>query len=377
MATMTFKKVGARSGGFDADGRMAVAVLGATGAVGQRMVQGLATHPWFRIVALVASERSAGKRYAEAVRWLLPGPVPPAVADMPVIDLAAEHAARIAFSALDAHVAGEAEEAAARRGMLVVSNARNHRMEPDVPLLVPEVNAPHLALLAMQAGRFPGGGRILTNPNCSTVGLVMALAPLQDAFGIEACHVTTLQALSGAGYPGVPSFDLVDNVIPHIGGEEGKLESEPLKILGTLIEGSADGGAKSHVAPATFPISASVHRVATIDGHLESVAVSLKAKASPADVAEAIAAWRGAPAAHGLPTAPERPIVVLPGEDRPQPRRDRDLGHGMTVSVGRIRKDAVLGIKMSVLVHNTIRGAAGAAILNAEMAVAPLRKEAC
>lgn len=368
-----FPKVGARTSPFDADSTLPVAVLGATGAVGQRMVDLLARHPWFRIVALVASERSAGKLYRDAVRWLLPSPVPSAVAEMVVADLGATYPGRLAFSALDAAVAGEAEEAAARRGLLVVSNARNHRMEPDVPLLVPEVNASHLALLDAQAERFGGGGRIITNPNCSTVGLAMVLAPLHEAFDVEAAHVTTLQALSGAGYPGVASFDLIDNVIPHIGGEEPKLETEPLKILGRLVQAE---GAPPRVEDATFPISASVHRVPVLDGHLESLAVRLGRPASPADVEGCLTAFRGAQAARGLPTSPDRPIALLPGVDRPQPRRDRDLGGGMTVSVGRVREDRVLGIKLSLLVHNTIRGAAGAAILNAELAVAPLRRPA-
>ncbi|MFN7971501.1 MAG: aspartate-semialdehyde dehydrogenase [Acidobacteriota bacterium] len=365
-----FVKVGATKASFEADGKMPVAVLGATGAVGQRMVQGLGGHPWFKVASVVASERSAGKRYAEAVRWLLPTPIPADVADLVVAPVDSEYPGRVAFSALDADVAGPLEEAAARRGLLVVSNARNHRMVPDVPLLVPEINADHLRLLEHQKQRFPSGGAIVTNPNCSTVGLAMALAPLQRSFGIEAVHVTTLQALSGAGYPGVASFDLMDNVIPHIGGEEGKLETEPLKILGTLADGAES------VAPATFPISASVHRVPVLDGHLESVAVRLARPASIPEIAEALASFTGEPQRLGLPTAPGKPIVVLPGEDRPQPRKDRDLGHGMTVSIGRIREDKVLGIKMSVLVHNTIRGAAGAAILNAELILAGLRQKA-
>ena len=370
-----FKKAGARDRGFQGGGKMPVAVLGATGAVGQRMVQLLADHPWFRIEALVASERSAGKSYRDAARWLLPGSAPESVASMKVLSLSDEYPGRIAFSALDASVAGEAEEAAAGRGLLVVSNARNHRMERDVPLLVPEVNADHLALLDRQGERFPGGGRILTNPNCSTIGLVLALAPLHRAFGLKAVHVTTLQALSGAGYPGLAAWDLADNVVPHIGGEEDKLETEPLKILGDL---RAEGDGAAEVVPAAFPISASVHRVAVVDGHLESVAVTLeKDGVSPEDVAEAFRTFSGRPQELGLPTAPRAALAVLDAEDRPQPRQDRDAGAGMTVSVGRIRSDAVLGLKFSLLVHNTVRGAAGAAVLNAELAVEPQRRSVC
>jgi aspartate-semialdehyde dehydrogenase len=267
--------------------------------------------------------------------------------------------AKILFSGLDASVAGEVETALANKGHAVVTNSRNHRMDPDVPLLIPEVNADHLDALAVQRKR-TGGGYIVTNPNCSVVGLAMALAPLQRTFGITEVAVATLQALSGAGYPGVASMDIADNVIPYIGGgEEEKIETEPLRILGTFA-----GGAFTH---APFRISASVHRVAVTDGHTMAVFARLKNKATAEQAVEAIASFRGEPQERKLPTAPRRPIHVLPQENRPQPRLDRDLEGGMAVSVGRVRTDKLFDLKLEVLVHNTIRGAAGAAILNAEL----------
>jgi aspartate-semialdehyde dehydrogenase len=334
-------------------------VLGATGAVGQRFVQLLADHPWFEIVELAASDRSAGKAYRDACTWRLPTGLPEAAATRVVKSCEGPFQAKILFSGLDSSVAGEIETALAGRGHAVVSNARNHRMDPDVPLLIPEVNPEHLDALAVQRKR-TGGGYIVTNPNCSVVGLAMALAPLQRAFGLQEVAVVTLQALSGAGYPGVASMDINDNVIPYIGGgEEEKIEAEPLRILGRFTAGAFE--------PAPFAISASVHRVAVSDGHTMAVFARLKLKSTPEKALEALAEFRGEPQERKLPTAPRRPIHVLPQADRPQPRLDRDREGGMAVTVGRVRGDRLFDLKMEVLVHNTVRGAAGAAILNAEL----------
>ena len=339
--------------------KIPVAVLGATGAVGQRFIQLLAGHPWFEVAEVAASDRSAGKPYREAATWRLASALPGDVAEMTVRTIEGPFRSRLLFSGLDSSVAGEAEESLARQGHLVVSNARNHRMDPDVPLLIPEVNADHLAALDPQRKR-QGGGAIVTNPNCSVIGFAMALAPLHRAFGVEAAVVVTLQALSGAGYPGVASLDATDNVVPYIGGgEEEKIETEPRKILGRF-----DGG---RFVDADFTLSASVHRVAVTDGHTMAAFVRLRRKARPEDAREVLGAFRGEPQERQLPSAPERPIHVLDGADRPQPRLDRDRENGMAVSVGRVRPDAIFDLRLEALVHNTIRGAAGAAILNAEL----------
>ncbi len=336
-------------------------ILGATGAVGQRMVSLLAGHPWFRLAEVAASERSAGKRYADATRWFLPGDVPEEARGLTVVPVESELASPIVLSALDAAVADEIEPLQAGRGRLVVSNTKSFRMQEDVPLLVPEVNADHLALLDRQPWRASGGG-IVTNPNCVVVGLAMALAPLHRTFGIEACCVTTLQALSGAGYPGVASLDAQGNVIPFIDGEEEKIEREPGKILGTL-----DGG---RVEPASFPISVSVNRVPVRDGHTESVFVRLGRRADLAEIRDAFTSFAGEPQRLGLPSAPPRPVVVRDERDRPQPARDVEAGAGMVVTVGRVRKDPVYDVRFTLLVHNTVRGAAGAALLHAELLLA-------
>ena len=338
---------------------MPVGVLGATGAVGQRFIQLLADHPWFEVAEVAASDRSAGKRYRDACPWRLPGGPPAAVAELVVTTCEGPFRSKLLFSGLDSSVAGEVETALAARGHAVVSNARNHRMDADVPLLIPEVNPDHLEALAAQRER-TGGGYIVTNPNCSVVGLAMALAPLHRAFGVESAAVVTLQALSGAGYPGVASLDIADNVIPYIGGgEEEKIESEPQKVLGTL---GRDG-----FRPAPFPISASVHRVGVSDGHTLAAFVRLHCKAAPEEAARALAGFRGEPQERELPSAPRQPIHVAPEPDRPQPRLDRDRERSMAVTVGRIRADRVFDLKFEALVHNTVRGAAGAAILNAEL----------
>ncbi len=342
-------------GGEAKDGRIPVVILGATGAVGQRFVSLLDGHPWFRVVALAASERSAGKTYGDAVRWFLERPLPAWARDMKVIACRPGIDARVAFSGLDASVAGTAEDEFAAGGHAVVSNSRNHRMDADVPLLVPEVNADHLDLIAEQKRRRPGGGFIVTNPNCSTVGLVMAVAPLHRALGVTRLIVSTLQAISGAGYPGVPSVDILDNIIPYIGGEEEKMESETQKILGALR------------APAAFPVSAHCHRVHVSDGHTLAISIETQERATPEEAARILREFRSSLGELGLPTLPERPLQIRDEPDRPQPRFDRMAGDGMVVTVGRVRRCNVLSLRLEALVHNTIRGAAGAAILNAEL----------
>ena len=342
-------------------GRIPVAIMGATGAVGQRMVSLLSGHPLLVLAEVAASERSAGKDYASATRWILPGDIPEEARSLVVKGVEDELSSPLVLSALDASVADTVEPLQASRGRLVVSNTKSFRMKADVPLLIPEVNADHLALLDRQEWKASGGG-IVTNPNCVVVGLAMALAPLHRAFGIDAVCVTTMQALSGAGYPGVPSLDALGNVIPFIDGEEEKIEKEPGKILGRL---DAAG-----VTPAAFPISVSVNRVPVRDGHTESVFVRFSRRATLAEVREALESFSGEPQRLSLPSAPKRPIVVRDERDRPQPARDVEAGRGMTVTVGRLRPDPVYDVRFSLLVHNTVRGAAGAALLNAELLAA-------
>ena len=339
--------------------KIPVAVLGATGSVGQRFVSLLADHPWFEPVVMAASERSVSKRYDQAVHWIQARPLPSRLAALTVQPCRPSRHVRLAFSALDAAVAGAIEEEFAQAGCMVVSNASSHRLDPTVPLLVPEVNPDHLELTS---GQPFGAGAIITNPNCSTIGLVMALAPLHAAFGLAAVQVTTLQAVSGAGLPGVPSMEMIDNVIPYIGGEEEKMETETLKILGAL--------SGSTIEPASFPISAQCTRVGVIDGHTECVSVKFERAAT---LDEVRAAWNGfvsEPQQRQLPSAPAKPVHLLTGDDGPQPRLHRDLERGMAVSVGRLRPCNVLDIKFVTLSHNTVRGAAGGAILAAELAVA-------
>ncbi|MHB8526280.1 MAG: aspartate-semialdehyde dehydrogenase [Candidatus Acidiferrales bacterium] len=337
-----------------------VGVLGATGTVGQQIIHRLRRHPWFRVTALAASERSTGKNYGDVVRWRIAGPVPAEAAGLTVQPLEANLDCDFCLSALDSSVAGPAELDFARAGYPIISNSRNHRMEPDVPLLVPEVNPEHCALVAVQRRqRGYASGFIVTNPNCSAAGLVVALKPIHDAFGIEALSVVTMQALSGAGYPGVASLDAMDNVTPFISGEEEKMESEPRKILGLLREGA--------IEPADIRISAQCHRVPVIDGHMEAVSLKLRRKASPAGVAAVLTEFQGEPQRLGLPSAPAQPIEVREEPDRPQTRLDRDAGNGMAVVVGRIRACHVMDVRLVLLSHNLGRGAAGAALLNAEL----------
>ncbi|MGA2383945.1 MAG: aspartate-semialdehyde dehydrogenase [Gemmatimonadales bacterium] len=339
--------------------RLKAGVLGATGAVGQRFVQLLAGHPWFDLVALAASERSAGRSYAEAVSWRLDVPLPAAAADLPVRPTEPGLECDIVFSALDAAVAGPVEEAFAKAGYAVLSNARNHRMAEDVPLLVPEVNADHAELIAVQKKRRGWKGFIATNPNCSTATLTLALAPLERRFGIKAVAVTTLQAVSGAGYPGIPSLDILGNVVPFIAGEEEKIERETRKILGKR---SGDG-----ITFHPMVVSAQTTRVPVVDGHTGSVFVSLEKRADLDEVREAFRTFSGPPQQLGLPSAPAHPTVLLDAPDRPQPRLDINVERGMATLVGRVRPCELMGWKFIVLGHNTIRGAAGAAILNAEL----------
>ena len=338
---------------------MNVGILGATGAVGQKFVALLENHPWFNVTHVAASSRSAGKPYREAAHWIASEPMPESIADKIVTETVPGIECDFVFSGLDSSVAGDVEESFARAGYPVISNAKNYRMHPQVPLLIPEVNPSHTALITQQA--WGSKGYIVTNPNCSTVGLVCALKPLYDAFGIEAVQVVTMQALSGAGYPGVSSLDITGNVVPFIKGEEDKLVEEPLKLLGAYQEGE--------IKKASFPVSAQCNRVAVLDGHLECVSITFKARVSPDDVKEALRSYTSPLSDMGLPSAPDKFIEVFEDERYPQPRRHVGIGKGMTVSVGRIRPCEIFDIKCVVLSHNTVRGAAGGAILNAELLV--------
>jgi len=339
-----------------------IGILGATGMVGQRFIQLLESHPWFEVAWLAASDRSSGKPYGEAARWRLDTPLPERIARMTVSPAEPGGAPRIIFAALDAAIARELEPRFANAGCAVVSNSSAYRMAPNVPLVIPEINADHLHLIEEQPSRRESGGYMVTNPNCSTIGLVMALKPIEERFGIEQIFVTTMQAISGAGYPGVPSMDILGNVIPYIGSEEEKMEAETLKLLGRL-----DGHS---VIPLDAAISAQCNRVAVEDGHTESVSIKLGKKLGrPVKQEDILAAWAefNPLAGQGLPMAPEQPVEFAPQNDRPQPRLDRNRGRGMAVTVGRLRPCNLLDWKFTALSHNTIRGAAGAAVLNAEL----------
>ena len=335
-----------------------VGILGATGMVGQRFIQLLANHPWFEVAWLAASDRSAGKKYTDAVRWKLDTPMPARIAEMHISPAHPEGAPRTIFAALDSQTAHEIEPLFAAAGCGVISNSSAFRMHADVPLVVPEVNGESLTMLERQAWRKEAGGYIVTNPNCSAIGLVLALKPLELAFGIESVQVTTMQAVSGAGYPGVASLDILGNVVPFIPSEEEKLEAETLKLLGHAVRGDWH--------PLNAKISATCNRVPVEDGHMESVNVKLKKAATREQI---VAAWESfAPlAGQDLPTAPAHPLEYDAAKDRPQPRLDRMRGNGMTATIGRLRPCTIFDWKFTVLSHNTIRGAAGAAVLNAEM----------
>jgi aspartate-semialdehyde dehydrogenase len=335
-----------------------IGILGATGMVGQRFIQLLENHPWFQITWLAASDRSSGKRYEDAAKWRLDTPCPERIAKLTISPADPDGAPKIIFAALDADIARELEPKFAAAGCAVVSNSSAFRMHPNVPLVIPEVNADHLHLIEDQSWRKESGGYIVTNPNCSAIGLVMALKPIQERFGIQQIFVTTMQAVSGAGYPGVPSMDILGNVVPFIKNEEQKLEEETLKLLGSL-EGDA-------IVPLKARISAHCNRVAVEDGHTESVSIKLAKPATREELLEAWAEFKPL-AGQNLPTAPEQPVEWIAAEDRPQPRLDKNRGRGMAASVGRLRPCGLLDWKFTVLSHNTIRGAAGAAIVNAEL----------
>ncbi len=341
--------------------RIPVAVLGATGAVGQTFIRLLAGHPWLRVAEVAASERSAGKRYADATHWI-EGEMPADVAALTVkLCDPAQISSQVVFSALDAAAAGELEPAFARTGCVVLSNAKNYRMEPDVPLVIPEVNAAHLGLIAAQRAARGWPGAIVTNANCAATVAALAMAPLHEKFGLKSVFMFTMQAVSGAGYPGVPSLDILGNAIPHIGGEEPKLECEMQKMLGRFSGKSIDA--------APFVVSAHANRVAVENGHTVCLSMSFNKKPTVDQAIAAIREWRGDSSVRGLPSAPELPLHYRDEADRPQPRRDAGDGNGMTVSVGRLREDPILDLRMVAMGHNTIRGAAGGSILNAEVLV--------
>ena len=346
--------------------RIPVAVLGATGMVGQRFIELLEGHPWFELVALAASDQHEGRPYAQVAQWRLPGSEMPASAvSLPVVSCSPDALPRdvkIAFSALPTEVAGNIEAAFAQAGIAVFSNAKNYRMQDDVPLLIPEVNADHALALIEQRKKRGWKGSIVTNANCSATPLVMALKPLQEAFGVRKVMVTTLQAISGAGYPGIPSYDILDNAIPYIGGEEEKVESETRKMLGTWHEGSG-------FTDAPMVVSAQCNRVATREGHLECVSVELHADTSPEEIISAWQSYTSVSQSLKLPSAPEQVLIYRSEPNRPQTLLDRDAGHGMSVTIGRLRPCPILSYKFALLGHNTIRGAAGGSILNAEMGV--------
>jgi aspartate-semialdehyde dehydrogenase len=338
--------------------RIEVGILGATGMVGQQFVKFLQNHPWFEITWLGASDRSAGKTYRDATSWRLDGVMPGNVANIKVEDCKPGNAPRLVFSSMDASVATEIEQAFAQAGHVIVSNSRNHRMEPDVPLLIPEINSDHLKIIPLQQRRRGWKGQIATNPNCSTMALALALAPLKP-YGIRRIMATTMQAISGAGYPGVASMDINANVIPFIGNEEEKMQEETQKILGDFT-GDA-------IRPLDAKVSAQCNRVPVVDGHMVATSIELDRKVGVAELIDAIGKYRSVPQERKLPSAPARPVIYMEEKDRPQPRRDAERERGMAVFVGRMRECPVLNYKFMALGHNTIRGAAGAAVLNAEL----------
>ena len=342
--------------------RIPVAVLAATGSVGQRFIQLLDCHPFFKVVAITASDRTVGQKYSDACHWILPGDMPDWARDMVILPTAPQSASvPLAFSALPADAAVEVEPAFARAGTIVCSNASTYRMAPDVAILFPEVNPDQVSILPIQQKLRGWSGGIITNSNCTSTGVTVALKPLQDTFGINKVFAVSMQALSGAGYPGVPSIDIIDNVIPIIKGEEEKIENEPRKMLGSVVG--------QGIAPADFVISAHSNRVAVVDGHMVCVSVELKNPATPEQAIQAFRSYQAPEISRDLPSAPNPVIVVRNEPDRPQPRLDRMTGKGMATVVGRVRPDPLFGLKFVVLSHNTIRGAAGGSIYNAELLV--------
>lgn len=342
--------------------KVKVAILGATGAVGQRFVQLLENHPWFEVTALTGSDRTIGQAYGAGCRWLLATPMPAYARDMVVLPTEPGFEASLAFSALPTDLARQVEPTLAAAGYAVCSNASAYRMAPDVPLIIPEVNPDHTGLIPGQKARRGWSGFILTNPNCTSTGLTVALKALHDRFGLRRVFAVSLQALSGAGYPGVASLDIIDNVVPYIAGEEDKVETEPRKILGRLRDGAIELDGVS--------ISAQCNRVAVSDGHLVCASVEMEQPATPGEVETCLAEYQAPAVVRGLPSVAKPVITVRPEADRPQPRLDRDTGHGMTTVVGRVRPDPFFHIKLVVLSHNTVHGAAGGAIVNGELLVA-------
>lgn len=343
------------------DSRIPVAVLGATGAVGQTFIRLLAGHPWFRVAEVGASERSAGKSYREATRWI-EGELPADVAALTMKPCDTESVrSPIIFSALDAATAAGVEPAFARDGRFVLSNAKNSRMEPDVPLVIPEVNAGHLRLIETQRAARAWSGAIIANANCASTTAAVAMAPLHERFGLRTVFISTMQAVSGAGYPGVPSLDILGNVIPFINDEEPKIETEMQKMLGRFT-----GSAIEH---APFVVSAHANRVAVENGHTVCLTLGFETKPTVEQAVQALREWKGESIVHGLPSAPAFPIRYFDEADRPQPRRDVMEGRGMTTAVGRVRADNILDLRLVAMSHNTIRGAAGGSILNAEVLV--------
>ncbi|HYO12557.1 MAG TPA: aspartate-semialdehyde dehydrogenase [Thermoanaerobaculia bacterium] len=339
--------------------KIEVGILGATGTVGQRFVQLLESHPWFRVTWLAASDRSAGKPYREATAWQLDGAPPAGVADRTVEEAVPGKGPKLVFSSMSSSLAGEIEKTFAEAGHIVVSNSSHFRLAPDVPLLVPEINPDHLGLLPVQRRERGWEGAIVTNPNCAAVVLVVPLAAWKP-LGLKRVMVTSFQAVSGAGYPGVPSLDILGNVIPYIGGdEERKVETETPKILGFL--------AGDRIEPLPLAVSASCNRVPSIDGHLVTVSVEFENRPSREDLLAALTSFRGLPQERDLPSAPRQPIHVLEAQDRPQPRKDANLERGLATAVGRVRDSTVLHPRFVALSHIVLRGAAGAAVLNAEL----------
>lgn len=339
--------------------KIPVGVLGATGAVGQKFIKLLEDHPWFEVVEVAASERTSGKLYGDAVSWKQTTPIPEAVGSLEVRPCVPELKCRVVFSGLDAAVAGPVEESFAQAGYIVLSNSKNHRLDEDVPLVIPEVNHDHLGLIPIQRRNRNSNGFIVTNSNCTTMFLAMALGPMHKAFNIEKVFMVSMQAISGAGYPGVPSLDILGNVIPYIGGEEEKVEIETRKILGTF------NGKAVELAP--FAVSAQCNRVPVEDGHTESVSVKFSRKTTAEEIAGLLRSFSGLPQQLQLPSAPERPFIVMDAPDRPQPRFDVNRSKGMATLVGRIRPCTIFDFKFTLMGHNTVRGAAGASILNAEL----------
>jgi aspartate-semialdehyde dehydrogenase len=339
--------------------KIPVGVLGATGAVGQKFIKLLEGHPWFEVTEVAASERTSGKLYGQAVSWKQTTPIPESVRALEIRPCTPDLKCRIVFSGLDANIAGTVEDEFAQAGYVVLSNSKNHRLDADVPLVIPEVNPEHMGLIPIQRRNRKSNGYIVTNSNCTTMFLAMALGPIHQAYTIEKVFMVSMQAVSGAGYPGVPSLDILGNVIPFIAGEEEKVEIETRKILGKF-SGQA-------VELADFPVSAQCNRVAVEDGHTESVSVKLSRKTSVEEIADLLRGFSGLPQKLQLPSAPENPFIVMEAPDRPQPRFDVNRSNGMATLVGRIRPCSILDYKFTLLGHNTIRGAAGASILNAEL----------